>query len=100
MPLAPPSSTSALGEQAATWESALLQQLLAEPETQALLEAAQQTLDLATVLRWSRAKHGDPQVVEQALRAHLEWRADFVPGGSIPEVSNAADAMPGNMLHN
>ena len=51
-----------------------------------LLDKAGGTLDLKVVRRWSRAKHGDAEEAERCLRAHLAWRADFVPGGSISEV--------------
>lgn len=92
-PAQPPSpSTSRLSAQPVTWELVLLQQLLAEPEIQALLSAGKQTLDMGVMQRWSRAKHGDPATVEQFLRAHVRWRAEFVPGGSIPEASTATCA--------
>ena len=81
-----PRTAAQLEDIPVTWEGTLLQQLLAEPEIQAQLQTAAQTLDLDTVRRWSRAKHGDAAEVERLLRAHIAWRADFVPGGSIPEV--------------
>ena len=81
-----PRTAAQLEDIPVTWEGTLLQQLLAESEIQAQLQTAAQTLDLDTVRRWARAKHGDAAEVERLLRAHIAWRADFVPGGSIPEV--------------
>lgn len=68
------------------WQQSLLHRLLSDSEVQTQLQRADLTLGEDTVARWAKAKHGNSAVAEEALRLHIAWRADNVPGGEIHEV--------------
>lgn len=86
-PLAGPTPASLGLSRQPTWQSRLLDRLLADAEVQLQLKQSNMHLTEETVARWATAKKGDISLAEDSLRAHICWRAESVPGGVISEVS-------------
>ena len=47
-------------------------------------------LDGNALTRWLAAKQGDVGAAAEALHAHAQWRATFMPQGHVPEVGTPA----------
>ncbi len=70
------------------------------PITAPLLERSRARgvrLDGNALTRWLAAKQGDVGAAAEALHAHAQWRASFMPQGHVPEVGTPAAF---NHMHN